>query len=48
MSNKDNSINYIELLMDNNAGIKNNSTSRYLNGNCRLGAKLYQLFRCKY
>ena len=42
MSKKDNSINYIELPMDNNA--EKNSKRRYLNGNLQLGDQITSAF----
>ena len=44
MSRKVNSINYIELPMDNNAEIKNFSTSRDLNKNLQTGAQITSAF----
>jgi hypothetical protein len=44
MSNEYNSINYIELPMNNNAGIKNNSTNRYLNGNLQIEGQIISAF----
>jgi hypothetical protein len=44
MSNKDNSINYIDLPMDNNAETKNFSTSRNLNGNLQIGDQIPSAF----
>ena len=47
MSNKDNSINYIELPMDNNAETKNFPTSRYLNENLQIGVEITLAFPVK-
>ena len=44
MSSKDNSINYIELSMDNNAETKNFSISRDLNENLQTGVQITSAF----
>jgi hypothetical protein len=44
MSSKDNSINYIELPMDNNAETKIFSTSRYWNENLQIGVQIRSAF----
>lgn len=44
MSSKDNSINYIELPMHNNAETKKFSTSRDLNGNLQTGVQITSAF----